>query len=50
MVEGPLVIVAGPGSGKTRTLVHRILHLVTECGVAHESCLAITFTRSGFAF
>jgi DNA helicase-2/ATP-dependent DNA helicase PcrA len=49
MVEGPLVIVAGPGSGKTRTLVHRILYLVTECGVAHESCLAITFTRSGLS-
>jgi superfamily I DNA/RNA helicase len=49
MVEGPLVIVAGPGSGKTRTLVHRILHLVTECGVAHESCLAITFTRRAAA-
>jgi DNA helicase-2/ATP-dependent DNA helicase PcrA len=49
MVEGPLVIVAGPGSGKTRTLVHRILYLVTECGVAHESCLAITFTRRAAA-
>jgi superfamily I DNA/RNA helicase len=45
MVEGPLVIVAGPGSGKTRTLVHRIVHLVRDCGVAGESCLAITFTR-----
>jgi superfamily I DNA/RNA helicase len=49
IVEGPLVIVAGPGSGKTRTLVHRILHLVTECNVAHESCLAITFTRRAAA-
>ncbi|WP_189227811.1 UvrD-helicase domain-containing protein, partial [Saccharothrix coeruleofusca] len=42
---GPLLIIAGPGTGKTRTLTHRIAHLVTECGVAPEHCLAITFTR-----
>jgi DNA helicase II / ATP-dependent DNA helicase PcrA len=45
VVAGPLLIVAGPGSGKTRTLTHRILHLVAECDVAAEHCLAITFTR-----
>jgi len=45
VVDGPLVIVAGPGSGKTRTLTQRIAHLVGECGVAAEHCLAITFTR-----
>ncbi len=49
IVEGPLIIVAGPGSGKTRTLVHRIIHLVSECGVAGEHCLAITFTRRAAA-
>jgi DNA helicase II / ATP-dependent DNA helicase PcrA len=49
IVEGPLLIVAGPGSGKTRTLVHRIMHLIGECGIAAEHCLAITFTRRAAA-
>ncbi len=43
--DGPLLIIAGPGTGKTRTLTHRIAHLVAERGVAPEECLAITFTR-----
>ncbi|WP_236795359.1 UvrD-helicase domain-containing protein [Amycolatopsis sp. GM8] len=42
---GPLLIIAGPGTGKTRTLTHRIAHLVSERDVAPEQCLAITFTR-----
>src|SRR5262249_3527859 len=44
-VHGPLLIIAGPGSGKTRTLTHRLAHLVADEGVAPDSCLAITFTR-----
>ena len=42
---GPMLIVAGPGTGKTRTLTHRIAYLCAELGVYPEHCLAITFTR-----
>jgi DNA helicase II / ATP-dependent DNA helicase PcrA len=49
VVEGPLVIVAGPGSGKTRTLTQRIVRLVTNHRVVGEHCLAITFTRRAAA-
>ncbi len=46
---GALLIVAGPGSGKTRTLTHRIAHLIAERGVPAAACLAITFTRRAAA-
>jgi DNA helicase II / ATP-dependent DNA helicase PcrA len=42
---GPLLVVAGPGSGKTRTLTERLAHLVATRGFAPEACLALTFTR-----
>jgi uncharacterized protein (TIGR00375 family) len=45
VTTGPLLIVAGPGTGKTRTLTHRIARLVAEVGVPPEHCLAITFTQ-----
>jgi len=48
-VDGPLLIVAGPGTGKTRTLTHRIAHLVAERGAAPENCLAVTFSRRAAA-
>lgn len=42
--DGPLLIIAGPGSGKTFTLVERIVYLITQKGVAPESLLVVTFT------
>lgn len=42
---GPLLIVAGPGTGKTRTLTHRLAYLCAEMNVYPDQCLAITFTR-----
>jgi DNA helicase-2/ATP-dependent DNA helicase PcrA len=43
--DAPLIIAAGPGTGKTRTLTMRIAHLIRDLGVAPESVLAITFTN-----
>ena len=49
VVDGPLLIVAGPGTGKTRTLTHRLAHLIAGRGVAPEQCLAVTFSRRAAA-
>jgi len=45
LANGPLMIIAGPGTGKTRTLAHRIAADIAERGTPPQSCLAITFTR-----
>jgi DNA helicase-2/ATP-dependent DNA helicase PcrA len=43
-LDGPLLVVAGAGSGKTRTLVYRVAHLL-ELGILPENLLLLTFTR-----
>ena len=48
-IDAPLIIVAGPGTGKTRTVTVRMAHLLQDRGVAPEAILAITFTNKAAA-
>ena len=44
--EGPMMVLAGPGSGKTTVITHRTRHLIAERGVSPSRILVITFTRA----
>lgn len=44
--DGPMLVLAGPGSGKTTVITERIIHLIADCSVPPEEILVVTFSRA----